>query len=162
MGELLARRLDLPFRDSDAEIALIAGRSPDRILRESGESDFRSWERRAVSQLAALPAVVLSLGGGAAMQDKVRQDLTGWHVVLVDAPDPVLEQRILADRREGRATRPSLTALPLIEEIAELRRLRFTVFESFATLRVDTSRTSPDEIVERLLESIESPGTRER
>jgi len=157
VGRAVADRLGLPFHDSDEQVTEISGLTPDRLISEMGEGEFREWERRAVSQLATLPAVVLSLGGGAPMQESVREALAGFTVVLLDADDHVLAARIESDRVEGRAQRPALTDLPLAEEIAELRRHRFTVYRSFATLIVDTSLRTPERIVDYVLSTVDPP-----
>lgn len=157
VGRLLARRLNVPFRDSDEEVTRVSGLTPDRLIAEQGEDEFRSWERRAVSRLATLPAAVLSLGGGAPTQESVRDALDAWDIALLEVEDRVLAERIAADRRSGAAVRPPLTDLPLLDEIGELRRLRFTVYRSFATLIVDASHGSPDEIADRLLASLKRP-----
>ena len=46
VGRRLARRLDLPFIDADAEIEAAAGNSIEELFRQHGEAEFRAGERR--------------------------------------------------------------------------------------------------------------------
>lgn len=162
VGRALANLSGVDYYDSDALVAELSGRTPDEWILRGEERVFRDWERRAVSQIATRPVAVFALGGGGAMQPEVREALRDWSVVLLDAPDATLVERIESDRagrdQTGSGThRPALTDLPLSEEIAELRVRRFTVYRKFATFAIDTAERSPSqiaaEIERRLLHS---------
>ena len=66
VGRRLARRLGLPFVDSDTEIEDAAGLSTGEVFQRFGERDFRDGERRVVARLAEGPVRVIATGGGAA------------------------------------------------------------------------------------------------
>ena len=51
IGELLAKRLSLPFVDADEEIEKAAGCSIQEIFELYGEKEFRSGERRVIKRL---------------------------------------------------------------------------------------------------------------
>jgi shikimate kinase len=65
VGHLLAKRLGLPFSDSDEAIEQHAGRSIPQIFAEDGEPAFRALEHQVIAELLDGPALVLALGGGA-------------------------------------------------------------------------------------------------
>lgn len=65
VGRELARRLELPFADLDAEIEAAAGRSIAAIFAESGEEAFRELERATARQvLSGAESRVVAAGGG--------------------------------------------------------------------------------------------------
>ena len=65
IGRRLARRLGLPFVDSDSEIEDAAGLSAGEVFQRFGERDFRDGERRVVSRLFHGPLRGIATGGGA-------------------------------------------------------------------------------------------------
>ncbi|MEL6644030.1 MAG: shikimate kinase [Pseudomonadota bacterium] len=72
IGQALARRLEVPFLDSDAEIVAAANASIAEIFEGYGEAFFRDKEAKVIARLLAGPAGVLSTGGGAYLSDKNR------------------------------------------------------------------------------------------
>jgi shikimate kinase len=72
VGRRLARRLGLPFVDSDAEIEDAAGLSAAEVYERYGESDFRDGERRLVARLIEGDIRVIATGGGAYVDSRTR------------------------------------------------------------------------------------------
>ena len=66
IGELLAKRLRLPFVDADEEIEKAAGCSIAEIFDTYGENEFRSGESRVIKRLLMQPVQIIAAGGGAA------------------------------------------------------------------------------------------------
>ncbi|MFA7695059.1 MAG: shikimate kinase, partial [Methanoregula sp.] len=64
IGTLLARKIGVPFADTDTLIEAKAGRTVAAIFHDDGEEVFRALERDTI---AALPAsdIVAGTGGGA-------------------------------------------------------------------------------------------------
>ena len=79
VGRLLAGRLGVPHVDTDDLIVEREGRAISDIFATDGESAFRLMETVAVADALSRRAVV-SLGGGAAATDAVR-DLPAGHIV---------------------------------------------------------------------------------
>lgn len=103
VGTLLAERLGVGFRDTDADIERTEGRSVPDIFVDEGEQHFRLLERAAVASALAEHDGVLSLGGGAVLDEGTRallaEEATVWlqvsassgaHRVGLDVPRPVL------------------------------------------------------------------------
>ncbi|MFN3277245.1 MAG: shikimate kinase [Paracoccus hibiscisoli] len=73
IGLDLARRLRVPFKDSDAEIEAAAAMSITEIFARDGEAFFRARESQVLGRLLAGPPGVISTGGGAWMRPENRQ-----------------------------------------------------------------------------------------
>src|SRR5437868_15317933 len=72
LGRRLAARLDVPFRDADAEIEAAAGCTITEIFDRYGESAFRDCERKVIARLLREPPHVLATGGGAFIDPETR------------------------------------------------------------------------------------------
>ena len=83
VGPLLADRLGVEFRDTDAEVGATAGKPVGDIFIENGEEAFRELERaavtRALGEQGALRARggVLALGSGAILDAGIQSLLDG-------------------------------------------------------------------------------------
>src|SRR4051812_17391471 len=64
IGRRLAKRLGLPFLDSDEEIERAADHSIAEIFDRFGEPSFRDGERRGVRRLVGGPPQGVATGGG--------------------------------------------------------------------------------------------------
>ena len=101
VGRRLARRLDLPFVDSDAEIEEASGSTTSELFARYGENDFRDGERRLVARLVDGTVRVIATGGGAFVDPRTRQLLNERAItVWLDAPVEVLAER--TGRRDSR------------------------------------------------------------
>lgn len=73
LGKRLAENMDLPLVDVDAEVEREAGMSIADIFATYGEAEFRRLERAAIEKLLKEPGeAILSMGGGAFVQDGIR------------------------------------------------------------------------------------------
>jgi len=104
VGRRLARRLGLPFIDSDAEIEGASGLSAAEVFERFGEQDYRDGERRLVARLIDGKVRVIATGGGVFHDPETRKLLKERAItVWLDAPIEVL-----ANRTSRRNTRPLL------------------------------------------------------
>ena len=140
IGRKLARRLDVPFTDTDA--AVVREHGPiDALFRDRGEAGFRTLERDAVRQ-ALRRGGVIALGGGAVLDPETRADLDSCTVVLL-----TVQESAVADRLAG-SRRPLLT-----DGLASWRRIaaeRAPLYAAVADIAVDTSGRPVSGIVEEL------------
>ena len=104
VGRRLAKRLGLPFVDSDTAIEDAAGYSAGEVFERFGEEDYRDGERRVVARLIDGQVRVISTGGGAFVDPSTR-DLLNERAITVWLDAPV---DVLADRTSRRDTRPLL------------------------------------------------------
>lgn len=134
VGRALARRLRVPFYDSDALVEKRAGMAVADIFARRGEARFRALERETVAALARRGPCVISLGGGALLDARTAA-LARPRVALTCA-EPALWRRLkpeLPKRPLLAGGRPALRAL--------LRRRRGLY--AGADLTVSTTRLSP-------------------
>jgi shikimate kinase len=104
LGRRLAARLNVEFRDADAEIEQAAGCSINEIFARFGEPAFRDGERKVIARLLTLPPHVLATGGGAFADDETRERIKADTAsVWINVPLEVLIARV--GRRD---TRPML------------------------------------------------------
>jgi shikimate kinase len=69
VGELLARRLGVPFVDLDRTVELRAGMTVREIFAAQGEPGFRRLETEALRESLAHPDAVIATGGGTAIYE---------------------------------------------------------------------------------------------
>lgn len=119
VGALLAERLGVPYRDTDADIVSAQGREISDIFVDEGEPYFRELERQAVAAAVAGHTGVLALGGGAVLDEGTRELLAGLPVAYLSMD---VEEAV---RRVGLgAARPLLAVNPRRQwrELMDARR----------------------------------------
>lgn len=83
IGEKLAEFLDYYYFDSDAEISHFAKKTISKIFTENGEGYFRQIEKEIITNLIQRKEkMVISLGGGAFINDKIRKILLENCIVI--------------------------------------------------------------------------------
>lgn len=104
IGTGLAKRLGVPFLDSDSEIETAAARTIAEIFERDGESFFRDRETEVIGRLLDGKPAILSTGGGAFLAERNRQMIHDRGVsVLLDADVDLLWSRV-----KHKNTRPLL------------------------------------------------------
>lgn len=73
VGQILARKLNYGFCDTDELISAAAKKSPAEIFAESGEEYFRNIESETLLSALMLDNTVLSCGGGIILREKNRE-----------------------------------------------------------------------------------------
>lgn len=132
IGQSVARRLNVSFLDSDAEIVAAANMPIAEIFERYGEPFFRDKETQVIERLLTGVPGVLSTGGGAWLSEANR-DLIAEHGVSVWLR---ADLSLLWNRVKHKDTRPLLrTANPraTLTEIFEAR----TPFYQMAEIAVD-------------------------
>ncbi len=95
IGTALARRLGVPFLDSDEEIVRSANMSIAEIFDRDGEPFFREKEAQVIARLLSESPGVLSTGGGAFLQAANRAAISAAGVSLwLDADLDLLWSRV--------------------------------------------------------------------
>ena len=150
VGRRLAKRLALPFVDSDSAIEDAAGYTAAEVFERYGEQDFRDGERRLVARLIDGEVRVIATGGGAYVDARTRQLLNEQAItVWLDAPVD-----ILAERTARRDTRPLLkTSDPkgTLERLAEERRSSYQE----AHIHVKSGDGAHRDVVEAIIQALE-------
>lgn len=150
VGRRLAKRLGLPFIDSDSAIEAAAGYSAAEVFERFGEKDFRDGERRLVARLVNGDLGVIATGGGAFVDPRTRKLLNERAITIwLDAPVDILRER--TSRRD---TRPLLrTADPkaTLAKLAEERRSSYAE----AHIRIASGKQGHGEIVDKIMDALE-------
>jgi shikimate kinase len=149
VGRLVAERLGVAFRDTDADVEEAAGRSVSDIFVDSGEAEFRRLEAAAVTAALTGYDGVLALGGGAVLDPATRAQLDGHRVVFlrVGLGD--------AAKRVGLGVSRPLLLGNVRSRVKQLLDERTPVYESVATHTVDTDGREPDEVAAEVLRLLE-------
>ena len=145
---VLAARLGLLPRDTDADVEQSAGTSVADIFVEHGEARFRTMERTAVSTALRDHDGVLAVGGGAVLDEQTRDALAGLTVVFLDVSVKHAAARIGLNR-----DRPLLLGNPRAQWI-RLMEARRPVYEQLATVRVDTDGKTPEEVADEVIAAV--------
>ncbi|MGX1129279.1 shikimate kinase [Streptomyces glaucescens] len=149
VGQLLAERLGVGYRDTDDDIVAEQGRAIADIFVDEGEPAFRAVEKRAVHRALTEHEGVLALGGGAVLDADTRALLTGQRVVYLSMD---VEE---AARRTGlNAARPLLAINPR-KQWRELMEARRHLYEEVARAVVATDARTPDEVAQAVLDALE-------
>ncbi|CAM5664434.1 shikimate kinase [Streptomyces canus] len=149
VGQLLAERLGVGYRDTDDDIVAEQGRTIAEIFVDEGEPAFRAIEKAAVRRALAEHDGVLALGGGSILDADTRALLAGQQVVYLSMD---VEEAV---KRTGlNAARPLLAVNPR-KQWRELMEARRHLYESIATAVVATDGRTPEEVTRIALDALE-------
>jgi len=150
IGKRVAKKLYRSFIDTDDAIEEAFGMTPAEVFTTYGEKTFRDKEREIVTRLCTEQKLhVISLGGGAFMQDEIRKvclekciviylDLSWEHwkdrIGLIIDSRPVLKDRSLDE----------------IEELFYKRQEYYSVNHS----KMETDEQDPEEVASYIVDSL--------
>ena len=134
VGRQLARRLQLPFLDSDHVIEQRLGCSIRQFFEREGEDSFRNVESEVIDELTLAPSSVLSTGGGAVLRPANRKCLRerGPVVYLKSSPEE-LYRRLRHDRN-----RPLLQGGDPMTRLRDLHGVRDPLYRETASFTIET------------------------
>lgn len=154
VGRQLARRLQLPFYDSDHIIEERLG-CPIRVAFErDGEPAFRDLEEAVLDELTQIPRAVVSTGGGAVIRPATRQRLRerGQVVYLNSTPDEIF-RRLRHD-----VNRPLLQVADPLGRLRDLYAQRDPFYRETAHFVIETGRPSVATLVNMIVMQLELAG----
>jgi shikimate kinase len=146
IGKRVARLLGAQRLDSDSLFVADHGPIAD-FFAASGEPAFRRLEAEYVARAVTSDAVV-SLGGGAVLDEGTQTLLAGVPVVALTVSADAVESRL------GDGKRPLVSAG--IQSWIDIYEKRRPTYERLATRTYDTSRGNLDEIAQDIANWIES------
>ncbi len=152
IGTSLARRLGVPFLDSDTEIVDASKMTIAEIFERDGEAFFREREKEVIERLLKAEPSILSTGGGAFLREENRQNISTYGVALWLRADLDL----LWSRVRHKTTRPLLRTSDPKATLKEIFDERVPEYAR-ADLVVDASpeysiEDMTDKVIECLLE----------
>ncbi len=151
VGRLLAKKLQLPFMDSDKEIEHMTGFSISDLFARYGEAEFRLGEEKVMERLLNGAPCVLSSGGGAFLSEKTRalsrkKAVSVWIRAGAD---------VISGRTEGRTHRPLVPSADNQKVIERLVKECYPLYAE-ADMTIDSFDEHPSKTVIRLLRELEA------
>lgn len=148
IGRRVAKATGRGFFDTD--IAVTRAHGPiEKIFAEHGEEHFRALERDAVRDGLATRGVV-SLGGGAILDERTREALAAHRVILL-----TVEPRVVAGRIRDSA-RPLLQGEDALARWTTIYEARRPLYESLADVAFDTSSGPLQDVVDTVARWVRS------
>lgn len=149
IGRLVAKKLYRHFIDIDEEIEKEYGIPTSEIFKQIGEAAFRAKEKEMITQLSKKKLAVISVGGGAFLQEDIREAcLKNCIVFFLDLSWDYWKDRIslIID------SRPVLQGRN-IDEILELFNSRQEIYQ-FHHSKVKTDNQDAEEIADYIVDSL--------
>jgi shikimate kinase len=143
IGKRVAKSLRVPFVDTDRVIVKAHGPIGE-LFASLGEEHFRELERVAVEEALARRHAVVSLGGGAVLDQSTQRLLADARVVLLTVTPEAVEARISGSDRPVLGT----GGLASWQAIAEARA---PVYASLADVTFDTSHRPLTHVVDDIV-----------
>lgn len=151
VGRRLAKRLRLPFVDSDDEIQTAAGLTIPEIFARHGEAEFRDGERRVIARLIQGLPRVIATGGGAFMNPETRAAILERCIAIwLDG-----DVELLAERAARSGNRPLLDKADPVGSLKALAEVRNPIYAE-AHLRVLSDRKRHEDTVEEIVALLRS------
>lgn len=154
VGRQLARRLRLPFIDSDHVIEQRIGCAIRTYFEHEGEEAFRDIESQVLDELSAHFQGVLSTGGGAVLRPLNRERLhaRGQVFYLRTTPEEVF-RRLRHDRN-----RPLLQVGDPLQKLRDLYAVRDPLYRETAHYVIENARPSVPGLVNMITAQLELSG----
>ena len=154
VGRQLARRLGLPFIDSDLVIEQRLGCSVRAYFEREGEAAFRDVEQAVINELTLQDTGVLSTGGGAVLRELNRQHLRQrCFVIYLHSRATELMRRLRHD-----VSRPLLQVADPAARLRELYAQRDPLYRETAQLVIETGRPTVAALVNMIVMQLELSG----
>jgi len=149
IGNLVSKKLDLPFIDVDSLIVKNTGMDISEIFEKKGEDYFRNLEEKITLKCLTKIKNVVSLGGGGFMNTKIRKEiLTNHFSFWLNWNDSILIKRI-----KGSKKRP-LVFKSTDQEIRSIIKDRSRIYSN-AQFKINCNKLTKTEIVKKIIKIYE-------
>lgn len=154
VGKQLARRLGVPFVDSDQVIEQRIDCSIPEFFAREGEDRFRDLEQQVIDQLTVQNRGVLSTGGGAVLRSANRLHLhSRGRVVYLKSSPAELFRRLKNDK-----TRPLLQVADPLAKLKALYAERDPLYRETAHFVLETGKPSVAALVNMIQMQLDLAG----
>jgi shikimate kinase len=155
VGKKTAKRLDIPFFDTDEIIQSHTNKTISEIVDEKGWDAFRAEERTTIKKLSSLTDGVIAAGGGAVMDAENRKALKQDGLcVWLTADVSTIVARMQNDRQTT-TQRPPLSDDGLEQETAAILAARKPFYQEMADCIVDTAGKEIDAVVDEVCSALD-------
>jgi shikimate kinase len=154
VGRQLARRLQIPFIDTDQVIEQRIGCTVREFFEQEGEDRFRNIEVEIIDSLTRENHCVLATGGGVVVRQENREILhSRSKVVYLKSTPEELFRRLKYD-----SNRPLLQVEDPLKKLQELYSQRERLYRETAHFVIETGRPSVATLVNMILMQLELAG----
>jgi shikimate kinase len=145
IGYLVAKKLNLKFIDIDKTIEDDLEMKISNIFEKKGENYFRNFEEKNTLKVLKKQTNVVSLGGGAFLNEKIRKEVLSNHVSFwLDWDSETLFKRIKNSKK-----RPIILNLTN-QEIRDLIKKRSKIY-SKAKFKINCNKLTKIEIARKII-----------
>jgi len=149
IGNLVSKKLDLPFIDIDSLIVKNTGMSISEIFKKKGEDYFRNLEEKITLKSLKKIKNIVSLGGGGFINNKIRSEILANHFSFwLNWDESTLVRRI-----KGSKKRP-LVFESTDKEIRTIIKNRSQIYSN-AQFKINCHRLTKTEIVKKIIKIYE-------
>tara|TARA_B100001057_G_scaffold79837_1_gene74979 strand:- start:1688 stop:2200 length:513 start_codon:yes stop_codon:yes gene_type:complete len=150
IGLLVSKKLNIDFIDVDDEIEKKVGLKIPKIFENHGENYFREIEEITTLKSLKRKKVLISLGGGAFLNNKIKKEVLENHISFwLNWDTKTLINRIKDSKKRPIAIRSSKN------EIEELIKKRSIIY-SKAMYKIECEDLSKSEIVRKIIKTYET------
>ena len=150
IGFLVSKNLKINFIDVDNEIEKKTGLKISKIFEKKGEKYFREIEENETLKLLKNRNTVISLGGGAFLNSKIKKEVLSNHISFwLKWDTKTLVNRIWTSKKRPIAFRASK------HELIDLIKKRSIVY-SKAMYKIDCESLTKEEIVKNVTKIYEA------
>ena len=149
IGNLVSKKLNLPFIDIDNLIIENTGISISEIFEKKGEEYFRKLEEKITLKCLKKIKNVVSLGGGGFINPKIRKEIVANHFSFwLNWNESTLVRRI-----KGSKKRP-LVFKSTDQEIRTIIKSRSKIYSN-AQFKINCNKLTKNEIVKKIIKIYE-------
>ena len=150
IGSIVSRKLNIDFVDVDQEIEKKLGISITKIFENKGEKYFREIEELTTLKLLKKNKAVISLGGGAFLNNKIKKEILDNHISFWLNWEIIT----LVNRIKDSPKRPVVFGASK-NELTDLIKKRSVVY-SKAMYKIDCENLTKNEIVKNIIKTYEA------
>jgi len=147
IGRMLAKRLNLEFKDSDHEIENRTGADIPWIFDVEGEEGFRQREQKIIEELTNSSGMVLATGGGAILKPENREALR--------LRGSVIYLKLSVDQQAARTAkdrnRPLLQTGNPRQILENIFKIRDPLYREVADLVVNTDNKTAKAVTDQIV-----------
>jgi shikimate kinase len=149
IGNLVSKKLNLPFIDIDSLIVKNVGMNITQIFEKRGEDYFRNLEEKITLKSLKKTRNVVSLGGGGFINIKIRKEILANHFSFwLDWDESILVKRIKDSKK-----RP-LVFKSTDKEIRAIIKSRSKIYTN-AQFKINCNKLTKTEIVKKIIKIYE-------
>tara|TARA_B100000427_G_scaffold196093_1_gene162994 strand:+ start:561 stop:1073 length:513 start_codon:yes stop_codon:yes gene_type:complete len=149
IGYLLSNKINSDFYDIDKIIEEEEGLKITKIFENKGENYFRKIEEKICLKILKFNKIIISLGGGSFLNNKIREEIQNNHVSFwLNWNTSTIIRRIKKNKN-----RPILKGMSE-NEINKLIIKRKKIYEK-AHLKINCENLSKNEIINKIIELYE-------